>query len=136
MKSGNKTEQDILKIVLSALKNAQIAKNAPLTEDEELKTVFAEGKKLKDAIDLYKKGGREDLAKIEEEQLGYVQKYLPQQASAGDIEKAVDEVIAQTGATGPQQMGKVMGAVMAKLQGKADGAIVSEIVKKKLSQNA
>jgi uncharacterized protein len=137
-KGGHSVESDILKLVVSALKNAQIAKTAgeTLTEEEEIKIVFAEAKKLKDAAEQYTAAGREDLAAREKEQLTYIEKYLPEQAGEDGIRAAVVDVIKETGASGMASMGMVMGTVMQKLQGKADGKIVSDVVKELLSQQA
>lgn len=136
LKSGNKSESDILRIVMSNLKNAKVAKGNvdDLTEDEELKVLFSEYKKLKEEVELFEKGGRQDLADNSKKQLPFVERYLPKQAGASDIEKIVDEVVKETGASSVRDMGKVMGLVMKKLQGKADGSIVNALVKKKLSE--
>jgi uncharacterized protein len=134
-KEGNSAEADILKVVLSSLKNEKIAKpdGTALTEEEEVKVVFSEAKKIKDSIEQFGKAGREDLAEREKEQLAVVEKYLPEQAGDEDIRKAVKEVIEETGASDMSHMGMVMGASMKKLQGKADGKVVSEVVKDMLS---
>ncbi len=134
-KAGNKSESDILRIVIAALQNAKIAKGntEELTDEEALKVIHGEAKKIKDSIEQFTAGNREDLATHEKEQLPYVERYLPAQASTEEIEKVIDAIIAETGAAGPRDMGKVMGATMKKLQGKADGTVVSDIVKKKLS---
>lgn len=135
MKSGNSVEVDILKMAIAALKNAQIAKEGDeeLSEQEEIKVVFSEAKKIKDSIQKFEEGGRDDLAKREKEQLQYIEKYLPQQASEEDVTKEVDAAIDELQAEGMKDMGRVMGVVMKKLQGKADGAVVNQIVKEKLS---
>lgn len=135
-KDGKAVESDILKMVVSNLKNALIAKGPgeSLSEEEEIKLVFSEAKKLKDAAEQYRSGGREDLAKREEEQLVVVERYLPQQASVEDVRAVVVDVIKETGVSGMGAMGMVMGNAMKKLQGKADGKIVSDIVKEELSK--
>jgi uncharacterized protein YqeY len=134
-KEGRSVQADILKVVLSSLKNEKIAKpgGTALTEEEEMKAVFSESKKIKDSIEQFEKAGREDLAKREREQLAVVERYLPEQAGEDDIRKVVKEVIEETGASNLGQMGMVMGVSMKKLQGKADGKIVSEVVKDMLS---
>jgi len=132
VKSGDTVTVDILKIVLSALKNARIAKGEDLSEDEEKKAVFAEAKKIKDSIEQYTSAGREDLAQREQAQLDVVQKYLPQEAGEDEIRSVVERVVNETGASGAGSMGMVMGTVMKELQGRADGAVVSRIVREVL----
>lgn len=135
MKSGSRVRADILKMVLASLKNAAIAKpgDTKLSLEEEVKIVFAEAKKLKDSIEQYRQAGRDDLMAREEEQLKCVMEYLPEQLGREDIEKAVDKAIGQLQVSGMGDMGRVMGVVMKDLQGKADGTLVSDIVKEKLS---
>ena len=134
-KEGDSARSDILKVVLSSLKNEKIAKpdGTDLTEEEETKVVFSEAKKIKDSIEQFEKAGRDDLAEREKEQLSVVEKYLPKQAGEDDIRKVVKEAIKETGASNKGQMGMVMGAAMKKLQGKADGKVVSSIVADMLS---
>ncbi len=91
-------------------------------------------KQRKDASTIYKEQGREDLAKVEDFQVGILNTYLPAQLSEAEVRKAVQEVIAQVGATGAQDMGKVMGPVMGKLKGMADGKLISALVKEELSK--
>ncbi|MBN2101158.1 GatB/YqeY domain-containing protein [Candidatus Dojkabacteria bacterium] len=136
MKEKNTVKQDILKLLIAALKNAQIAKpgGKELTKEEEVKVIFSESKKIKDSIEKFKEAGREDLLNREEEQLGYVEKYLPAQAGEDDIIKVVEKAIKEVDASGMGDMGRVMGLVMKELQGKADGAVVNRIVKSKLSE--
>lgn len=134
-KVGKTVDSDILKLVVAAIKNAQIAKPAgeKLSDDDEIKVIFAEAKKVKDSIEQFTAGGRDDLASREKKQLAVIEKYLPAQASEDDIRTAVADVIKETGASGMGAFGMVMGNSMKKLQGKADGKIVSDIVKELLS---
>ena len=133
-KDGKTVEVDILKMVLASLKNARIENNnEDLSEEEEVKVVFSEAKKVKDSIEQYKKGGRDDLVTREQEQLEVIERYLPAQAGEEEIRKVVKKVIDDTGAANMGQMGMVMGTAMKELQGKADGGAVSDIVKELLS---
>jgi hypothetical protein len=133
MKDHSDAEADILKILISALKNERIKKGEDLSKEEEIKVVFSESKKIKDSIEKYEEAGRNQLAQRERKQLEYVMEYLPEQASKDDIEDIVDEVIKEVGAESMKDMGPVMGKVMNKLEGKADGAVVSKVVRSKLS---
>ena len=92
-------------------------------------------KQRKESITQFKQGGRDDLVEVEEKELAILEAYLPEQISEEKLEGIVSEVISQTGVTSMQEMGSVMKEVMNKVQGQADGKVVSEIVKKKLSQN-
>ena len=91
-------------------------------------------KQRKDASSIYKEQGREDLAKDEDFQIEVLSTYLPAQMSEDEVRKIVQETIAQSGASGPQDMGKVMGPIMGKLKGKADGKLISTLVKEELSK--
>ena len=90
-------------------------------------------KQRKDASTIYKEQGREDLAKDEDFQIEILSVYLPAQMGEDEVRKVVQDTIAQVGATGPQDMGKVMGPVMGKLKGKADGQLISALVKEELA---
>lgn len=134
--SAQKTKDEVaistLRLLLSEIKNAQIAKGKELTTKEIAGVVQKNAKKHKESIEAYKKAQRSDLVEKEEAELKVLKKYLPEQISKAEIEKVVDEVISASGANGMQDMGKVMGQVMGKLKGQADGGLVSEVVKSKL----
>ena len=134
-KSGNSVESDILKMLVAALKNAQIAKgqDEKMSDEEEVNIVFTESKKIRDSIEKFESAGRDDLAKREKEQLAVVEKYLPAQAEKDEIKEVVKKIIADTGASNMGNMGMVMGTAMQELQGRADGKVVSEVVKDLLS---
>lgn len=104
-----------------------------LSEEEEVKLVQKLVKQRKDSAQLYREQNREDLAEPEEKQAEVIAQFLPEQLSEAEIEAKVEEIIAQTGADGMKDMGKVMGIASKELAGKADGKTISVIVKKKLS---
>lgn len=133
MKEGNSQKLGILRILISNIRNAQIEKGDDLDENEEAKVALKLAKKVKESIEEFEAGGRNDLAQNEREQLQYLEKYLPEQMSEDQIEEVVEQVIVEVDAAGMKDMGRVMGAVMGKVQGKADGSVVKEVVKKKLS---
>lgn len=108
---------------------------AELTEDAELKLLTKAAKQRKDSLDIYEKQGREDLAATEKAELEVIEEFLPKQLSEAEVEAAVKAIIAQVGASGPQEMGKVMGMASKQLSGKADGKTISEFAKKLLNQN-
>ena len=124
-----------VRMLKSALQYYEIQKGGAGYEatDEDVITVIGrEIKARKDSIDLYKKGNRKELAEKEEKELKILQDYLPEQMSEGEVEQLVKEAVAQTDAKGFQDMGKVMAYLMPKVKGKADGTLVSNLVKKEL----
>lgn len=134
LKARDEIRLSTLKLLLSALHNAKIDKRGDLTEEEELEIVGREAKKRKDAIEAYEKAGAIDRAEKEEKELVILQEFLPEELSEEEISKLVDEAIAATGANSLQDMGKVIGAVMAKAKGRADGKKVAEMVRRKLTK--
>lgn len=103
-----------------------------LTLEEELSVLMTAAKKRKEAIEMYQKGGRADLAEQEQRELEIINTYLPKPLSKEDAEQLVSKIIAQTGATSAKDFGKVMPLAMKELKGRIDGKIVQEVVKQKL----
>ncbi len=135
----NKQEQEVsvLRMLMSAIKNKEIALrkggDVSLTEEQIIEVLTSEIKKSKDSIIAYKQGDRQDLAEKEKREIKIIEKYLPEQMSDEEIEKVVKEVVDSMGDVGIKDFGKVMGQVMPRVKGKADGGRVSEIVKKVLA---
>lgn len=121
-----------LRLLLSEIHNAEIAKGGELTDEETVKVALKKAKQHKESIDAYEKGKRADLVEREKAELEVISKYLPKQLTDSEIAKIVDEVIGQSGAVSTGDFGKVIGQVMAKVGGQAEGSRVSEIVKAKL----
>ena len=135
MKAKDADRMGALRMVKAALMNEQNKKGADyvLTDEETLKTLQTLVKQRRDSIEQYTAAGRTELAEKEKTELAVIQEYLPQAASKEEIEKAVAEAIAETGASSMKEMGAVMKAAQARLAGKsADGRMVSETVKAKL----
>ena len=132
MKSGEKVKVETIRMLRSQIKNAAIAKSGALTEMEIVSVLAKEVKHRKEALELYQKGGREDLSTAEARGIEIIESYMPQAMSPEEIEGVVSEVLAQTGASGLKDMGKVMSAVMARLKGLADGNLVQTLVRRKL----
>ena len=123
-----------LRQLKTALANAEIAnKRQKLEAEAVLKILKTEVKKRREAIELYQRGNRPELAAKEQQEIGIISQYLPAEMAADEISKIVAQAISETGASGAQDVGKVMAAVMPKLQGQADGQLVSQIVKQQLS---
>ncbi|MCG8345528.1 MAG: GatB/YqeY domain-containing protein [Chlorobiales bacterium] len=137
MKSGDRNRINTVRAIRAALLEKEVSMRvggkAELSEEQELEVVMSLAKKRKDSIQQYKDAGRTDLADTEQEELTVIETYLPAQMSEAEVEAAVKEIIAQVGATSMKDMGKVMGAAMKKLKGKADGGKVQSIVKSALS---
>lgn len=133
MKAGEKAKMMGLRNIIGKIKAAQIDKGETLTNEESLKILKTAAKQLKESIDQYQKGGRDDLAEKEAFELTLLEKYLPEQLSEEQIRQTVKNIVRNTGAGSMQDMGKVMGATMQELAGSADGKIVQKIVKEELS---
>ncbi len=134
MKNKDKERLSTIRMLISEIKKVQIDTKKELTDEEIIKILQKYAKQRKDAIEQYKKAGREDLVEKEMKELEIVQEFLPKQLSEEEIEKIVDETIKELNATSMKDMGKVMKAVMSKVSGRAEGAIVSQIVKNKLNK--
>jgi uncharacterized protein len=134
MRAKDADKLSTLRMVKSTLMNKKIDKGSDLTDDEVLKTLQSLVKQRRDSIEQYTNAGRDDLAAKEQSEIKYIDIYLPQSATAEEIEATVTEAIAEVGATSMKEMGLVMKATTAKLAGKTvDGKLVSETVKAKLS---
>jgi uncharacterized protein len=133
MKSREAARLSTLRMVKAAVQNREIEKGEPLTDDETAKLLQSLVKQRRDSVEQYEKAGRAELAEKERAEIAVIEEYLPQAASREEIERAVAEAIAETGATSLKEMGAVMKAAMARLAGRnADGRTVNEIVKSKL----
>lgn len=117
-----------------SLSEQELIEKSELSDEEVLDVVSSEIKKRKDAIVLYEKGNRPELADREKKEIGVLQKYLPEQMSQDEIKKLVEESIAKTGAKEMKDMGKAMAELNPKIKGKADGGEVSKMVKELLSK--
>ena len=106
----------------------KLEKESKLIKEEVVGVIMSEAKKRKDAIEEFKKGERQDLVEKEKKELEILKKYLPEQMSEEQIKEETKKVIEEVGAVGPQDTGKVMGALMLKLKGKAEGGAVSKVV--------
>jgi len=133
MKAGEKAKMMGLRNIIGKIKAAQIDKGETLTNEESLKILKTAAKQLKESIDQYQKGGRDDLAEKEAFELTLLEKYLPEQLSEEQIRQTVKNIVKNTGTGSMQDMGKVMGATMQELAGSADGKIVQKIVQEELS---
>ena len=129
MKEKDQVRLSTLRLLMAEIKNREIDAGEELDEPEILSIVQKAAKQRKESIEQYKKGGREELAAKEEQELGILESYLPQQLSREELESIVREAIEKCGATSPKEMGKVMKEVMPKVKGRADGKEVNGLVR-------
>jgi uncharacterized protein YqeY len=125
-----------IRMVLTAITNEEVSgKEARVLSDDEIITVLSrEAKKRREASEAFENAGRADKAALERAEGEVIARYLPAQLSVDDIKKIISDAISSTGAAGPADMGKVMGAVKPLIAGKADGSIVSTLVKEALNK--
>jgi uncharacterized protein len=135
MLAKNKEELEALRSIKSMILLAETEKgiSAELSSEAESRILMKAAKQRKESAEIFQKENRSDLAERELFQLQIINRYLPKQMSTEEITQAVKEIIAQTGAKGPQDMGKVMGVATKSLAGKADGKQISELVKQLLA---
>jgi uncharacterized protein len=134
MKAQDAARTSTLRMVKAAMMNRQIEKGSELDDDDMQKLLRSLVKQRRDSIEQYEKAGRQELVDKETAEIAVIETYLPAAASREEIEQAVAAAIAETGASSVKDMGKVMKAAQAALVGKnADGRLVSEVVKSKLS---
>ena len=136
IRGRNEITSGTIRMVLTAITNEEVAgKEARVLSDEEVITVLSrEAKKRREAAEAFENAGRADKSALEKSEGEVIAKYLPAQLSEADISAIIAEAIASTGAQGPADMGKVMGAVKPKIAGKADGGVVSALVKAALNK--
>ncbi len=133
LKAGRKVEASTLRLLLTAVKNREVERRGQLSEPEILQVIVKESNQRREAIQQFRQGGREDLARKEEAELQILETFLPQAISPEELSAKVREAIAATGAKSVKDMGKVMSHLMAQLAGRADGKVVSQLVRQELS---
>jgi uncharacterized protein YqeY len=136
IKSRNTLVAETIRMVLAAITNEEVAgkEKKELSDAEVITVLTREAKKRREAAEAFEQGGRADKAATERAEGEVIAGYLPEQLSEAEIKKLIEETIAAVGASGPADMGKVMGALKAKVAGKADGAMVSSLVKAALNK--
>ena len=128
LKRQQRTEVSTLRLLLSEIKNAEIAQQKPADDNKVLDVVAKEAKRRRESIEAFKQGNRSDLVAQEEAELAVLMSYLPEQMSREEIVAAARQAVDTVGAMGPGDKGKVMSQLMPQLKGKADGKEVNEIV--------
>ncbi|MFO7996364.1 MAG: GatB/YqeY domain-containing protein [Dehalococcoidia bacterium] len=133
LKRQQRTEVSTLRLLLSEIKNAEIAQQKPADDNKVLDVIAREAKRRRESIEAFKQGNRGDLVAQEEAELAILMGYLPEQMSREEIKAVARQVVDAVGAKGPSDRGKVMSQLMPQLKGKADGKEVSEIVSELLA---
>jgi uncharacterized protein len=137
MKSRDKlrleTVRGVKKLLLEKVVEARAQGKEALSQEEELAALTQLAKQRRDSIAQYQAAGRPELAEKEQQELDILQEYLPAQLSEAEVQAVVDKIIAEVGASGTKEMGKVMGPAMQQLKGKADGKVVQDMVKRRLA---
>ncbi len=133
MRAGDARRRDALRLLTAALKQKEVDERKTLGDSDVVAVIDKMIKQRRDSISQFEQGGRTDLAEAEQFEISVLQTYMPKALSDADVEATIDSVIAETGAKGPSDMGKVMGPLKAKLAGRADMGKVSAHVKAKLA---
>jgi uncharacterized protein YqeY len=134
LKASDKLKVSVLRMTKAALKNRQIEKGGELSEDDIIAVLSSLSKQRRESIEQFSKGGREDLAEKEREELSILQSYLPEQLKPEELDGIIAESIKESSARGPKDMGKVMRLVMSRVKGSADGKVVNQRVKDLLEE--
>ncbi len=135
MKAKDELRLSVLRMVKTALKNKEIEKIRPLDDAESLQVLQTLVKQRRESVEQFTRGGRQDLADKETKEISIIEKYLPAGATDSEMNAAIEAAIAETGANSPKQMGAVIKAARAKLEGKSvDGKVLSDRVRERLAK--
>lgn len=132
MKSGDKDRLGVIRLINAAIKQREVDERIELDDAQVLTAIERMLKQRRDSITQFRAAGREDLAVIEEFEVGVIQHYQPAQLGSAEIDAIVTAAVAESGAVGPKDMGKVVGLVKARVAGRADMGAVSALIKQKL----
>lgn len=133
MKERDDRRRDALRLLLNALRSAEKDLQRPLSEDEELQVLQRERKRRQEAFEAFEAAGRDEQADAEDYELDVLEEFMPEPLSDDDVERIVDHAIAEVGATSMRDLGRVMADVMPQVAGRADGSVVSQLVREKLA---
>jgi uncharacterized protein YqeY len=133
MKERDAARRDALRLILTALRSAEKELQRPLHDEEELQVLQRERKRRHEAIEAYQAAGRDEQAAIEERELRVLEEFMPEPLGEEELERIVDDAIAENGATSLRDLGRVMADVMPQVAGRADGSYVSQLVREKLA---
>jgi uncharacterized protein len=133
MLARDDSRRDALRLLLASLRGAEKELQRPLHDDEELQVLQRERKRRLEAAEAFRAGGRPEQAESEEVELGVLEEFMPEQLEEDELEEIVDSAIAEVGATSMRDFGRVMADVMPQVSGRADGSVVSQLVREKLA---
>jgi uncharacterized protein YqeY len=133
MKERDAARRDALRLILSSLRSAEKELQRPQHDDEELQVLQRERKRRLESAEAFRAGGREEQARSEEAELAVLEEFMPEPLSEQELERIVDDAIAEVGATSMRDLGRVMADVMPQIAGRADGSAVSQLVREKLA---
>jgi len=136
MRDGDAHRRDTLRMVIAAAQNAAKEKREPLSDEEALAVITKQVKTRRESIKAFRDAGRDDLADKEQSEIDVLTPYLPEQLGEDEVRALVLEAISSTGTSSPRDMGRVMGALMPKTKGRADGKLVSTLVNEELAKAA
>jgi uncharacterized protein YqeY len=135
-RAGDTQRRDTLRLVIAAFENARIAAGRELSDEEAIRTLQREAKQRRDSIEQYAAGGRQDLVDAEQAELDIITSYLPAALSDEELAELTRNVIADVGASGPGDLGKVMGPLMKQVAGRADGSRVNALAREMLASSS
>ena len=135
LRSGEKLRLSVIRLLTALIKNREVEKRGPLTEAEVLQAIVASCKQRQEAIEQYRRGGRQDLVDKESAELEILQTYLPKPLTSEELHTMVLEAIREVQATSLKEMGKVMGLLMPRVTGRADGKMVNTLVREALAKS-
>lgn len=135
LRSGDKLRLSVIRLLTALIKNREVEKRGPLTDAEVLQAIVASCKQRQEAIEQYKQGGRQDLVDKESAELEILQSYLPKPLTSEELQAMVLEAIREVQATSLREMGRVMGVLMPRVTGRADGKVVNTLVREALSKS-
>ena len=133
MRDREADRRDALRLILASLRSAEKELQRPLHDDEELQVLQRERKRRLEAAEAFRGGGREEQALGEEQELAVLEEFMPEPLSEDELEEIIDDAIAEVGATSIRDLGRVMADVMPQVSGRADGSVVSQLVREKLA---
>jgi uncharacterized protein len=132
MRARDQRRTSTLRLAMAAAHNRQIELGRPLTDEDVIEVLGRQVKQRRESIEQFRAGGREEMAQAEEAEAAILAEYLPQQLAADELERIVDAAIAESGASSPADLGRVMGRVVPQTKGRADGKAISDLVRAKL----
>ena len=135
LRSGDKLKVSVIRLLTALIKNREVEKRGSLTDAEVMQAISSSCKQRQDSIEQYRQGGRQDLVDKETAELHILQSYMPQPFTAEELEELVRAAIQEAQAASPKEMGKVMTLLMPKVTGRADGKVVSALVREMLSKS-